>query len=110
MLTSLITRGASPLGLPHPLSREPLRRLAPFAWAHSRARSPAFEPTSSEQDSPALVSFPTIYGAPLILDETQPGPSSSRRTGAPPIATELRSRKPNQAGPVPLPHTGMPVR
>ena len=28
----LITRGASPLGLPYTLSREPLRRLAPFAW------------------------------------------------------------------------------
>jgi len=27
--------------LPNTLSREPLRRLAPFAWAHSRARSPA---------------------------------------------------------------------
>src|SRR4051794_11741267 len=26
------TRGASPLELPHTLSREPLRRLAPFAW------------------------------------------------------------------------------
>src|SRR6187401_551279 len=25
-------RGASPLGLPHTLPREPLRRLAPFAW------------------------------------------------------------------------------
>src|SRR5437773_2511663 len=34
-------RGAAPLGLPYTLSREPLRRLAPFAWAHSRARSPA---------------------------------------------------------------------
>jgi hypothetical protein len=30
------------LGLPDTLSREPLRRLAPFAWAHSRARSPLF--------------------------------------------------------------------
>ena len=28
-------RGASPLGLPHTLSREPLRRLAPFAWLAS---------------------------------------------------------------------------
>ncbi len=28
-------RGASPLGLPHTLSREPLRRLAPFAWLTS---------------------------------------------------------------------------
>ena len=36
------TRGASPLGLPHTLSREPLRRLAPFAWLaslHSLASS-----------------------------------------------------------------------
>src|SRR3954470_24862337 len=28
-------RGASPLGLPYTLSREPLRRLAPFAWLAS---------------------------------------------------------------------------
>src|SRR3954470_18940557 len=28
-------RGASPLGLPYTLSREPLRRLAPFAWLGS---------------------------------------------------------------------------
>src|SRR5262249_39056725 len=28
-------RGASPLDLPHTLSREPLRRLAPFAWLAS---------------------------------------------------------------------------
>src|SRR5262249_16820943 len=27
-----LIRGASPLGLPHTLSRSPLRRLAPFAW------------------------------------------------------------------------------
>src|SRR4051812_35941379 len=39
--TLFLLRGASPLGLPNTLSREPLRRLAPFAWAHSRARSPA---------------------------------------------------------------------
>ena len=30
-------RGASPLGLPSTLSREPLRRLAPFAWLASLA-------------------------------------------------------------------------
>src|SRR6187200_2236629 len=28
----ILTRGASPLGLPHTLSRAPLRRRAPFAW------------------------------------------------------------------------------
>src|SRR5262245_48114501 len=28
-------RGASPLGLPYTLSREPLRRLAPVAWLAS---------------------------------------------------------------------------
>src|SRR6188472_3335254 len=32
-------RGASPLGLPYTLSREPLRRLAPFAWLARTARS-----------------------------------------------------------------------
>src|SRR3954454_16119164 len=31
-------RGASPLGLPYTLSREPLRRLAPFAWLARSAR------------------------------------------------------------------------
>ena len=31
MKTTLSLRGASPLGLPYTLSREPLRRLAPFA-------------------------------------------------------------------------------
>ena len=36
-----INRGASPLGLPNTLSREPLRRLAPFAWLAS-LRSFAF--------------------------------------------------------------------
>src|SRR3982751_6175969 len=39
-------RGASPLGLPYTLSHEPLRRLAPFAWAHSRARSPTPGPVT----------------------------------------------------------------
>src|SRR5688572_6452484 len=28
----LLLRGATPLGLPHTLSRAPLRRRAPFAW------------------------------------------------------------------------------
>ena len=37
--TSLTTRGASPLGLPHTLSRAPLRRRAPFAWLARAARS-----------------------------------------------------------------------
>src|SRR5262245_6676374 len=32
---TLSLRGASPLGLPFTLSREPLRRLAPFAWLTS---------------------------------------------------------------------------
>src|SRR3954465_1765232 len=32
------TRGASPLELPRTLSREPLRRLAPFAWLAPLAR------------------------------------------------------------------------
>ena len=32
-------RGASPLGLPHTLSRAPLRRRAPFAWLARHARS-----------------------------------------------------------------------
>src|SRR6187200_1507550 len=31
----IIYRGASPLELPYTLSREPLRRLAPFAWLAS---------------------------------------------------------------------------
>src|SRR5688500_17480780 len=36
-LLSFLNRGASPLGLPYTLSREPLRRLAPFAWARFAA-------------------------------------------------------------------------
>src|SRR3954470_12569729 len=37
-------RGASPLGLPYTLSREPLRRLAPFAWLASlRALASLFD-------------------------------------------------------------------
>ena len=32
ILVLLYHRGASPLELPDTLSREPLRRLAPFAW------------------------------------------------------------------------------
>ena len=34
-IISHLRRGASPLGLPCTLSREPLRRLAPFAWLAS---------------------------------------------------------------------------
>src|SRR5262245_12684525 len=30
-----LLRGAAPLGLPHTRSREPVRRLAPFAWLAS---------------------------------------------------------------------------
>ena len=39
MKTSLI-RGAAPLGLPHTLSRAPLRRRAPFAWLARCASQP----------------------------------------------------------------------
>src|SRR5436190_11871631 len=35
LLLHCLLRGASPLGLPHTLSREPLRRLAPVAWLAS---------------------------------------------------------------------------
>src|SRR5580765_2421295 len=34
-LMAYLLREALPLGLPHTLSREPLRRLAPFAWLAS---------------------------------------------------------------------------
>src|SRR6476646_6093629 len=37
----MLIRGASPLGLPHTLSRAPLRRRAPFAWLARDARSHA---------------------------------------------------------------------
>src|SRR5690349_20731845 len=33
--TPYLLRGAAPLGLPRTLSREPLRRLAPFPWLAS---------------------------------------------------------------------------
>ncbi len=39
MKSGFLTRGASPLGLPHTLSRAPLRRRAPFAWLARNARS-----------------------------------------------------------------------
>jgi len=38
MRAHFLTRGASPLALPHTLSRAPLRRRAPFAWL-TRCRS-----------------------------------------------------------------------
>src|SRR5262249_46382072 len=37
-----LIRGASPLGLPHTLSRSPLRRLAPFAWLASQRSLASF--------------------------------------------------------------------
>src|SRR4051812_12019774 len=43
----LLLRGASPLGLPHTLSREPVRRLAPVAWASAFARSATARPCRS---------------------------------------------------------------
>src|SRR5688572_23208171 len=42
----VVIRGASPLGLPHTLSRAPLRRRAPFAWlARALHRSVNFSNT-----------------------------------------------------------------
>jgi hypothetical protein len=41
---SVSLRGASPLRTPHTLSREPRRRLAPFAWlASPRSLASTFE-------------------------------------------------------------------
>src|SRR5882672_637146 len=47
-------RGASPLGLPDTLSREPLRRLAPFAWLAS------LRSLASSVAAPCLAVAPSI--------------------------------------------------
>jgi len=44
----VLTRGASPLGLPDTLTRAPLRRRAPFAWLTRSARSLRFSQESCE--------------------------------------------------------------
>src|SRR3954471_20533852 len=60
-------RGASPLGLPYTLSREPLRRLAPFAWLAS-LRSLA----ASRARRPSLCSLEYSFARPLATQRQQP--------------------------------------
>ena len=63
---AVIIRGASPLGLPDTLSRAPLRRRAPFAWAHSlplvrAARRGYFGPAKSPFDSSGLTRISSSF-------------------------------------------------
>ena len=51
-LCNLTPRGSAPSDSPDTRSREPLRRLAPCAWAHSRARSPGTSAISLRGASP----------------------------------------------------------
>jgi len=67
-MTHYLLRGASPLGLPDTLSREPLRRLAPFAWLAS-LRSLA---SSSNR---FLTWLPSLRSLASSLDRRAPAPA-----------------------------------
>ena len=52
----VVNRGASPLGLPHTLSRAPLRRRAPFAWLARALARVASQSGLRPSDSPHALS------------------------------------------------------
>src|SRR5262245_7674062 len=71
-------RGATPLGLPCTLSREPLRRLAPFAWLTRCARSncPCHRTTSTGRNLRSITSTSTRTNTDSdTIDAAAPGPS-----------------------------------